>query len=253
MIGAIVQARMGSTRLPEKVMRKVLDRPLLYYLLERLNRSKMIDRIVIATTVNPNDQIIADFAKEQGVAVYRGSENDVLDRYYQAAKEYGLDTIVRITADCPMHDPQILDGVIRQYANDPESDFIATGPSYPEGFDVEVFSFKTLSRAWQEASLVSEREHVTPYIKKSTDRFKVKILSIEPNLSHLRLTVDEKVDFRVIKGLIERLYSPNKLFGLKDLLRLYETEPEMFQLNQHVIRNEGYFNSLLKDKEVIKK
>lgn len=252
MIGAIVQARMGSTRLPEKVMRQVLGRPLLFYLIERLRSSKMIEKIVLATTVNPNDQIIADYAKEQGIAVYRGSEADVLDRYYQAAKENGLDTIVRITADCPMHDPQIMDEVIKRFVDVPESDFVATGPTYPEGFDVEVFSFKALSEAWNEAKLISEREHVTPYIKKLADKFKIEILSFEPDLSHLRLTVDEEVDFQVIKGLMERLYKPDRLFGLKDLLQLYGSEPEMFQLNQHVVRNEGYFHSLLKDKETIK-
>jgi spore coat polysaccharide biosynthesis protein SpsF len=250
MIGAIVQARMGSTRLPGKVMKEVLGRPLLFYLLERLKRSKLIEKMVVATTDSQVDQPIVDYVENLGIQVFRGDEEDVLDRYYQAAKKYNIDTVVRITADCPLVDPKITDEVIRYYLEHQEYDLVRTGPTYPEGFDTEVFSFESLETAWKEARLKSEREHVTSYIWKNNNMFKVKTLVFAQDLSYLRITVDEKVDFEVVKLILENLYREGEVFYLEDILRLYWEKPEVFNLNQKVIRNEGYLKSLREDRVV---
>jgi spore coat polysaccharide biosynthesis protein SpsF len=242
---------MGATRLPGKVLKEVLGRPLLFYLIERLKQSKMIEQIVIATTTSRPDGAIYEYARSQGVAAFRGSESDVLDRYYQAARESGLDIVVRMTADCPLFDPEMTDEVIGYFIKHPEHDYVRTGPSYPEGFDTEVFGFKSLETAWREAVLRSEREHVTPFIWKNKERFKVKELALAEDHSNLRLSVDEEADFVVIKNILEYLYRAGSAFRFADILRLYRTRPEIFALNQHIARNEGYLKSLRED-QVIK-
>lgn len=247
MIGVIVQARMGSTRLPGKVMKEMLGKPLLFYLIERLKYSKLIEKIIVATTNNEADQIIVDYVKSLGVEIYCGSEEDVLDRYYQAAKKYGIDIIVRITADCPLLDPKVTDEVIKYYLEYQEYDLVRSGSTYPEGFDTEVIPFKSLEIAWKEAQLKSEREHVTSFIWKNDKRFKVETLTFNQDLSYLRITVDEEVDFQVVKSILENLYRKDEMFYLEDILRLYKSKPEIFKLNQNVVRNEGYLKSLTED------
>lgn len=247
MIGAIVQARIGSTRLPGKVMKEVLGRPLLFYLTERLKQSELIEKIIVATTNKNTDQKISDYVKSLGLGTFCGSEDDVLDRYYQAARKYKIDIIVRITSDCPLIEPKVTDEVIQYYLEHQEYDLVRSGPTYPEGFDTEVFPFKTLQTAWREARLKSEREHVTPYICKNDNRFKVKTLVFYQDLSCLRMAVDEEVDFKVVKSILENLYKEGEIFYLEDLLRFYRENPDIFNLNKKVIRNEGYLKILAEE------
>src|SRR3989339_542512 len=183
----IIQARMGSTRLPGKVMKQILGKPLLFYLLERLKQCQNVKQVIVATTDSPQDCVIAEYVDKCGIAVFRGSENDVLDRYYQAAKVFHLGTIVRVTSDCPLLDPDVTDSVIKYFLDRGSLDLINTGQSYPEGFDTEVFSFAALERAWQAARLKSEREHVTSYIWNNRDQFRTKTLEYQQDLSFLRL------------------------------------------------------------------
>lgn len=248
MIAAIVQARMGSTRLPGKVIKEVKGRPLLSYLIERLRSCRGIEKIIIATSINKEDDVIALLAEREGIPVYRGSQDDVLDRYYQTAIKYQVDNIVRITADCPLIDPGVTEEVINYYLNNPGFDLVLTGPTYPEGFDTSIFPFKTLKTAWNEANLKSDREHVTTFIWKNDKRFKIKTLSLEEDYSFLRLTVDEPVDFEVAKNVIEEMYDEKgSVFFFKDILCLYKKKPYIFEQNKNVIRNEGYLLSLKED------
>lgn len=248
MIAAIIQARMTSSRLPGKVLKTVLGRPLLSYLIERLSYCGSLEKIVIATTTNIEDEPIVNFAVNNNLAYYRGSENDVLDRYYQAAKKFGVNHIVRITSDCPLIDPQIVDKIVGIYLKNSDADLTRTGPTYPEGLDVEVFPFKNLEIAWKEAQLSSEKEHVTPLIWKNPTRFKIHTIPFEKDYSFLRLTVDEYVDFEVVKAVIEEIYEKdNNPFLIKDLINLYQEKPYIFEKNKHLVRNEGYLKSLEND------
>lgn len=247
-IGIIVQARMGSSRFPGKVLKEIIGKPLLWYLVQRLRCCQSISKIVIATSISRDDDAVEDFCKINGIDCFRGSENDVLDRYYQCALKYKIENIVRITGDCPLIDPDVADRVINFYKENPGFDLVKTGPTYPEGFDTEVFSFKNLEIAYNDAKLKSEREHVTAFLWKHDKRFKIKILSLDKDYSFLRLTVDEAVDFGVVKDVIESLY-PRKaaLFNFEDILRLYKDNRSIFMKNKNVIRNEGYLKSLEKD------
>ena len=193
-IDAYIQARMGSTRLPGKVLKKVLNKPLLEFLVERLSQCEEIDEIIILTTNQPADDCIASFCEERSIALFRGSENDVLQRYYQAALERKSDAIVRITADCPLIDPEIVDQVIHLFLNeDPkELNYVSNTleRTFPRGLDVEVFSFQALQEAYQNAIAPAEREHVTLYMYRNPACFCLKNLAHSPSLSHHRWTVD---------------------------------------------------------------
>ena len=247
---AIIQARMGSTRLHGKVLMCVEERPLLWYQIERLKRCKKISKIVIATSVSSQDDAIEVFCMKNKIDCFRGSENDVLDRYYQCAVTYKADIVVRTTGDCPLIDPYLTDEAVGYYLENKDFDLVKTGPSYPEGFDVEVFPFNSLEVARNEAKLKSEREHVTPFLWKNDQRFKIKILSLKKDYSFLRLTVDELVDFDVVKTVIEKLHKKNgTIFYLEDILDLYKKRPGIFEKNKNVIRNEGYQKSLQEDKK----
>ncbi|MDP2928871.1 MAG: glycosyltransferase family protein, partial [Candidatus Omnitrophota bacterium] len=188
----IIQARLGSTRLPGKVLYKVMGKTILEYVIERAGKARSIEETIVATTTSSEDSQIADLADKSGARVYRGSEQDVLDRYYQAAKLFGIKHIVRITADCPLIDPEIVDKVVGHYF-DTKSDYCSNviAETFPDGQDVEVFGFDTLSDAWKNAKLLSEREHVTPYIRKSSGKFKLASFRNSVDLSGKRWTLDE--------------------------------------------------------------
>jgi len=248
MIVAIIQARMGSTRLPGKVLKEVCNRPLLYHVVSRLRHSRKIDRLVVATSIRQPDDDVAAFCEQQSVSCFRGSEDDVLDRYYNAARRYAAETVVRITADCPLIDPVVLDEIIEAYQKtgcDYASNTLAR--TYPDGLDVEVFSFEALKKAWQEAILVSEREHVTPYIWKNPDRFKIHQVKEKIDRSSLRWTVDEPEDLEFIRRIYSYLYRPGRIFLMREVLELLEERPELMQINQGFVSNEGYIRSLDKD------
>lgn len=233
---AIIQARMGSTRLPGKVLKKVLGKPLLEYQLERVKKSRLIDEIVVATTVKEQDQPIVDFCMEKGVSCYRGSEEDVLARYYEAAKAYEADIVVRLTSDCPVIDPDVIDRVIQAFLEDEEADYVSNTleRTFPRGMDTEVFSFQALEQAFQSARMQSEREHVTPYIWKNSDRFSIKSVFHRDDLSIHRWTVDTPEDFELIKKMIEHLYRVQRDFSMEDMLQLLDQHPQWKEINAHI-------------------
>lgn len=254
MILAIVQARMGSTRLPGKVMMEILGKPVLLHLIDRLKGSKLIDKIVIATTEKERDIPIIRLSEESGLDYFAGSEDDVLDRYFKAAKKYGGDVIVRITADCPLIDPEIVDEIINYYLENKEKlDFVNAGRSYPEGFGVEVFSFEALKKAWTDARKPSEREHVTSYIWKNKDIFRTATYEYGDESSRISLAVDNKNDFQLVTRIFENLYKNNQIFTLDDILNFLSENPHLLQFNKTKIRDEGYLKSLEIDKIALSK
>ena len=252
MIGCIIQARMGSSRLPGKVlMDSGHGKPLLYYVVNQLQHCEKVKNLVIATTTNQEDDEIEKFANNNSVNIFRGKEKDVLDRYFQCAKKYSFSTIVRITSDCPLIDPQIVDKVIEQFFSG-NYDF-ATNTlirTFPIGTDVEVFSFSALNRAWENTQLPSEREHVTPYLRKE-ENFKIINIENDKNISNLRLTVDRIEDFELIKEILNNI-SINPIH-LEDILELFSRKPELIEINKHINNNEGFNRSLKEDQEFINK
>lgn len=248
----IIQARYGSTRLPGKVLLKVLGKSILEYAIERVKKAKNIENIIVATTVKKKDLQIVNLTKRLGIAVYCGSEDDVLDRYYQAAKLFKAKHIVRITADCPLIDSQIINNVINYYFES-GADYCSNGldeETFPDGEDVEIFSFDALNDAWQNAKLLSEREHVIPYITKHPDRFKLASFKNKIDLSDKRWTLDRKEDFELIKAILESLYPVNPDFKMDDILEFLQRNPYLEEINRDIVRNEGYLKSLRQERRV---
>ena len=252
MIGCIIQARMGSSRLPGKVLMKSGNgMPLLYHVINQLRHCSKVKNLVIATTTNQEDDEIEKFADNNSVNVFRGSEKDVLDRYFQCAKKYSFSTIVRITSDCPLIDPQIVDKVIERFFSG-NYDY-ATNTlirTFPIGTDAEVFSFSALETAWKNAQLPSEREHVTPHLRNKCN-FKTINVENDTNISNLRLTVDRIEDFELINEILNNL-SINPIH-LENILELFSRKPELTEINKHINNNEGLDRSLKEDEEFIKK
>ena len=248
-IVAIIQARMGSTRLPGKVMMDLVGKPMLWHVINRVKPAKMLNDIVIATTALNEDKQILELASEMGIKSYAGGEDDVLDRYYQAAIIYKADVIVRITADCPLIDPNVIDRAIEFYLNH-DFDYISTAiePTYPDGLDTEILSFGVLKRAWKEATLASEREHVTPYIWKNPQLFKIKNLENDKDLSYMRWSVDEERDLEFVREIYKRLYKEGEMFYMGNVLNLLKKHPELMDINKGIIRDEGYLKSIKEDK-----
>lgn len=252
-VTAIIQARMTSTRLPGKVMKKVLGRPLLSYLIERVRCCKGIKDIIFATTLNPEDDSIATFGSNEGVNVFRGSENNVLERFYEAATMFDARHIMRVTADCPLIDPDILYMLIEYYFAE-SFNYVSNcvHPTLPDGLDAEIFNFETLDYSYKHALLPSELEHVTPYIRSHPEIFKIGNWTYHEDLSQLRWTVDEPEDFEFVRQVIEALYPVNRDFRMNDVLELVQQRPDLARINTHITRNEGLLKSLSEDKKLLK-
>jgi spore coat polysaccharide biosynthesis protein SpsF len=240
---AIVQARMSSTRLPGKVLLPLAGAPVLGHVVSRLKHCSTLHNIIVATSVDVHDNVIAQWCNERGVACYRGSLHDVLDRYYQAAVHANADVVVRITADCPAIDPAIVDRVVGGFLSG-QYDLYGLGGEFPDGLDCQVFGISALARAWQEAHLPSEREHVGPYVEKHPELFRVGALHHFRGLSHHRWTLDEPRDYEFLSQVFDRLYQPNTVFHAGDVLALLQREPALVCINQNITRNEGYIKSL---------
>ena len=235
----IVQARMGATRLPGKPLMEVRERPLLSYQVERLRRCRNVDEIVIATTNKETDQPIVDFCRHEQVPFFRGDENDVLARYLQAAKAFSADVVVRITGDCPLIDPVIVDFAVGFYLESyPSFDYVSNvlpdSRTYPRGLDVEVFSFKSLEKAALQSHAQEFREHVTLYIYEHPEEFKLGSFIAAPDMSNYRWTVDTPEDFQLISTILETVYPKNPTFTYSDLLKEFEIHPEWIKINAHV-------------------
>jgi len=246
-VTAIIQARMTSTRLPGKVLMQVMGRPLLSYQIERLRFSKMIDKIIIATTVNQEDDLIVKLCKKEGLYFFRGSEDDVLDRYYQTAKRYNTEHIMRLTADCPLIYSDICDSISDAYFES-NVDYIRTGETFAEGLDCEIISFEALTKAWLEAESKAEREHVTLYTRNHPEWFETMVKENETDDSRYRITVDEENDFLVVKAIMENLYTgSDDYFTIREIKSYMDAHPEIYKLNSTIIRNEGMLKSLQDD------
>ncbi len=243
---AIIQARMGSTRLPGKVMLPLGDKTVLEHVIERTSRAKLVDETVVATTLKQEDLPVIKLVSEKGFRVFAGSEKDVLDRYYQCARLLDVQHIVRITADCPLIDPQIIDKVVERHL-DTGAD-ITYNDRYPDGFDVIVFTSPMLKRAWMEARLLSEREHVNPYMFKVAS--KVEKLVCPEDLYHVRLTLDREEDYEVLKRVFDNVYANNKNFSFEDVMDFLRKNPEVMKINSHIDRDEGFYRSLQEDKKL---
>lgn len=234
---AIIQARMGSTRLPGKIMKNLLGKPVILWDLDRVSLSKLVDEIVVAIPYGKENDVIVDTVKEYNdkVKIVRGSEDDVLDRYYQAAMQTNADVVVRITSDCPLIDPVVIDEIIRLFL-DKNCDYCSNSlmRTYPRGLDTEVFSFKVLEEAWNKAKKDYEREHVTPYIIENPDKFTLLNVANNIDLSNMRWTLDTKEDFEFIDTIYKRIYSKNQFFLMDDVLKLLEKEPELIDINNHI-------------------
>ena len=235
---AIVQARMGSTRLPNKVMRSIVGLPMIELLLKRLSKAKEVDQIVVATSIDPRNEPLVERVKQLGYACEQGSEKDVLSRYLQAAEAHHADVIVRITGDCPLVDPELVDTVISAFKANPVDYFSNVSPAtYPDGLDIEVFTLKALQRSAQESNSEYDHEHVTPYIRNQLSFSKSSIQHNE-DLSALRWTVDELEDLQVITHIFEH-FAPDIHFSWLEVLELQKNKPELFLSNQTIKRNEG--------------
>jgi len=241
---AIIQARMGSSRLPGKSLAEVEGRPMLWHVIERVKRACLIDRVVVATSTAKADDAIEATCRDMGVTCYRGSENDVLDRYYMAARAERAPQVVRITADCPLIDPEVVDRVVRRFQRgDVDYATNAMVRTYPDGLDTEVFSFSALERAWHEANKTSEREHVTPYLRMG----KFRTANVECDsvtlYQHYRWTVDEAEDLDFIRA-VYRAMRGRERFGMPEVLELLEQNPGLEKMNSEIVSNRGYYKSL---------
>lgn len=235
---AIIQARMSSTRLPGKVMKKLIDKSVLTHVIDRLQAAETLDRLVVATTLHPIDDVIAAESEQCGVAVYRGSEEDVLGRYYDAAREYNAGVVVRITSDCPLIDSELVDVMVKKFFALSSVDYLSNTlvRTYPRGLDVEVFNCKALALAYKQAYQPFEREHVTPYIYQHKDLFEVVNHADDCDRSSYRWTLDTPRDWQCIEAVYQHLYCPGKIFSTDDVFALLCRYPEISRLNDQVMQ-----------------
>ena len=235
---AIVQARMGSTRLPNKVMKPINGVPMIELLLGRLSKATLVNQIVVATSIDDRNKVLVDHVHKIGYACEQGSENDVMDRYIQAAKKHQADAVIRITGDCPLVDPVLVDECVQQFL-DQDVDYLCNNypPTLPDGLDIEVFKLAALERAQEESDKPFDHEHVTPYLREP-GKFKTATVKNAKDFSNLRWTVDEPADFVVVEKVFNHFY-PNTDFDWRTVLKLQLEHPEWFSLNQDIIRNEG--------------
>jgi spore coat polysaccharide biosynthesis protein SpsF len=250
LIGCIIQARTGSTRLPQKILENLdKNNTVLDYVLAQISESELIDKVVIATTTLPEDDVIENQVKKLGFDVFRGDPNDVLDRYYECAKKFNFKIIVRITSDCPLIDPEITDNVIGHF-NSEKYDYVCnTQPrTFPQGTETEVFSFTVLHDAWKNSKLQSEREHVTAFFYNNPEKFRILNVKNDKDLSNLRWCIDRKEDLDVLKNIVSK--TKKRPILTKHILEIIKSEPEIFEKNKHISIFEGYEKSLKNDPDL---
>jgi len=232
---AIIQARMGATRLPGKVLMDVAGQPMLERVVNRASRSKIVSNVVIATTTQPGDDSIASLCEAHGWQHFRGSETDVLDRYYQAALAFRADIIVRITADCPLIEPEIIDRIVNEFLSVyKDADYVSNTliRTFPRGLDVEVISYSALTKAWQEDHDPVSREHVTPYIWRQPDKFKIHSITNDDDYSYMRWTVDTAEDLAFVRKVYDHF--KDDTFSWREVLELLKEHPEWLEINRDV-------------------
>ena len=240
---------MGSTRLPGKVLRPILGRPMLWHIVERLKAAPGVASVLVATSDRPGDEPIRAFCRDESIACFAGSEMDVLDRFYRAAVQQGGDPLLRITGDCPLVDPDLIVRLLAMY-NSGRWDHVAVatgagavfleGGRFPDGLDAECFGFAVLERAWREATEPTDREHVTPYIWRNKDLFRSELLRSDVDYSTMRWTVDNEEDFTLVAAIYEALYRPGRPFGMQDVLGWLAANPAVAAGNRAFLGHEGY-------------
>ncbi len=248
---AIIQARMGSTRLPGKVLADIHGQPLIGRLVDRMRSVPELREVIVATTTNPEDDVLAEWLEAYGVPVYRGSSDDVLDRYYQCALLHPAEFIVRVTADDPLKDPALVAQALALCASSPEIDYASNTltPSFPEGLDIEVVRWRALERAHREARLPSEREHVMPYIWTHPERFVLRNFGMKPNLSEWRWTVDKPADLELVREIFGH-FRDKPLVGYQEVIAWIDGHRELLNINAGTVRHEGYLKTLAAEKHM---
>jgi len=249
---AIIQARMGSTRLPGKIMYNVCGESLLSLMIKRIKNAKKLDKIIIATTNNPNDDVIVNFCKSNKIDFFRGSEHDVLSRYYETAKKFQSNIIIRLTSDTPLLDPKTIDSVVEQYEKN-NYDYVSNQfpfpRTYPDGTNVEVFSFNLLKEMYEKAKNPSDREHVTTFVSMQPKLFKIFRVDYPKDISKYRFNLDYDVDYQLIKKVYEEFYSTNPHFTLEDIILWLEKNPNIFKLNADIKPYQNMIKSFNNDTE----
>ncbi|TBL67778.1 cytidylyltransferase domain-containing protein [Paenibacillus thalictri] len=251
MIIAFLQARYSSSRLPGKVMKPLLNEPMLIRQLERLSICRTLDKLVVLTSIDSSDNVIEEECSKRGITFFRGNLNDVLDRFYQGAVVYNPNHIVRLTGDCPLIDPEVVDNIVKFHIlNGFDYTSNTLEPTFPDGLDVEVFKRELLIEAWKKATLPSQREHVTPYMYLNEDnKYTLGSYINNIDLSHLRWTVDTLDDFMFVESIYSNLYAQNPSFSTENIINFISKNNELATINQSYIRNEGYLKSLQADKK----
>lgn len=251
---AIIQARTGSTRLPGKVLKPVLGEPMLARMLERVKRAKSLDAVVVATSEKSRDDDVAELAGACGAGVFRGSEDDVIDRMYRAAKEAGADVIVGLTGDCPLHDPGVIDEAVQHFIDAKDAfAYSGTPANYPEGLDTDICTFEAFEETWKNATLHSEREHFAQYFKNHPERFHALPWTVgERDDSSMHWSVDTPHDFEFVTRIFEKLYPVLPRFTKDDILTLLAQHPEFLEINKGGTGYEGLAKSLKRDEEINK-
>ena len=249
-VTCIIQARTRSERLPNKVLKEIENLPMICHIINRVKKAKNIDQIILATSNTDTDKILLDIAKKFKIIGFAGDEKDVLDRFYNAAIMYAANPIVRITGDCPLVDPILLDKMVEFYqANDYDYMSNTIERTFPDGLDIEIFSSEVLKISNKEAKWLSEREHVTPYILKNQNDFRIYNYKNKQNLSNLRWCVDEEDDLIMIRKIFQEM-RPNQFFSTDDALKIILKRPDISKINSGIRTNEGYEKSLKNDRIV---
>jgi len=248
----MIQARVESNRLPGKVLKTIEGKPMIWHVINRVKKIPNIQQIVLITTEKKEDEELEKIAKAHEILFFRGDENDVLNRHYQCAITFKAEHIIRITGDCPLIDPTIIQSILEFYLEN-DYDYVSNTikPTFPDGLDTEIFSFKILRNCNEKATLPSEREHVTPYITKNSEKFKIFNYENKKNLAFLRWTVDEESDLLFVRKIYEKM-KPNNIFTTQQILNLINEFPELSQINKGIKRNEGWKHAYDLDKEIKK-
>lgn len=244
---AIIQARMASSRLPGKGLKEIVGRPMLWHIINRVEKSKYINKIIVATTKDKKDDQIEEFAIKYNIGIYRGSENDIVDRFYNAAKNYNVDIIVRIWGDCPLIDPAIIDKTMKEFLSN-QADYANNfyPPTFPFGMNVEVYTFKTLEKIWKDTNDRFYREYPFEYIYENQISLKTIFVKNDIDLSHIHWTVDYIEDFIVVTKIYKKLYKKNKVFHMADILNVIKKNSELRSINEGLKRNIEYYKELNK-------